>query len=160
VATHFQVAVLVLWTLLLLRFFLLFPNPKRIANNRIATATIYGAWLFLLSTLVIELFFHPRFYHTFGPLYGLLMFVYAALAFVALVHTFVKTPREEQHTSGVRLILVGVVIGVVPTLIGFIDWAFLWSVDIPGSNWLPWMLGAIPIAAAMAVRRHTAGCVR
>ncbi len=160
VATHFQVAVLVLWTILLLRFFLIFPRSKRIAQNRVVTAITYGPWLLLLCTLVLELLFHPRFYHTFGPLYGLLMFAYSGLAVVALVHTLVKTPSDEQRASGIRLILAGVVVALVPTLIGVVDWFFLWGIDIPGSNWFPLMLGAIPISTAMAVRRDAANGVR
>jgi hypothetical protein len=155
VAAHFQVAVLVLWTLLLLRFFLLFPKPKRAGQSAVSNALIYGAWGLLLFTLVLELIFHPRFYHTFAPLYGLLMFVYSGLAVAALVHTLVKTSRADLHASGMRIILAGVVIALVPTAIAAIDWMFLWNFDIPGSNWFPLMLGAIPVTMAMAVRRHT-----
>ena len=154
IAMHFQVAVLVLWTLLLFRFFLLFPKPKGIARNKVATVVIYGAWLVLLGTLVVELTFHPRFYHTFGPLYGLLMFVYSSMAVAALIHTLVKTPIEQQRASGVRLILVGVIVGLLPTVIAIIDWFFLWNIDIPGSGWFPLALGAIPISLAMAVRKQ------
>ena len=154
-AAHLEVAALVTWTMLLLRFFLLFPEPKRVGQNRFASALIYGAWSLLLITLVVELIFHPRFYHTFGPLYGFLMLVYSVLAVSALVHTLVKTRRDEKRASGMRIIFMGVVIALVPTAIAAIDRMFLWNFDIPGSNWFPLMLGAIPVTMAMAVRRHT-----
>ena len=38
--------------------------------------------------------------------------------------------------------------------IAFIDWAFLWTIDIPGSPWLAMTMAAIPLAMAMAVKRH------
>jgi hypothetical protein len=153
-ATHFQVAVLVLWTLLLLRFFLAFPEPKRAGESRLATALIYGGWAILLVCLALELTFHPRFYHTFGPLYGLLMLVYSTLALGALVHTFVKTPPLERRVTGMNIILVGVVVALVPTAISAIDRAFLWNAHVPGSNWFPLMLAVIPLSIATAVRKH------
>jgi hypothetical protein len=154
VATHFQIAVLVLWTLLILRFFLRFPKPKRIGQSGLATGLIYGAWAALLFCLVFELVFHPRLYHTFGPLYGLLMFAYAALAVAALVHTVLKTSREDLRESGMSIILLGAVVALVPTLVAAIDWMFLWNFDIPGSNWFPLLLGVIPLTMAWAVRKH------
>jgi hypothetical protein len=157
VAMHFQVAMFVLWTLLLLRFLLLFPQPKRVAKSKAANSVLYGAWFLLILALVVELIYHPRFYHTFGPLYGLLMFAYSTLAVVALVHTLVKTPSGEQRTSGVRIVLIGVLAGLVPTVIAIVDWMFLWSINIPGSYWFPLMLGTIPISMAIAVRRQAGG---
>jgi hypothetical protein len=153
-AMHFQVAVLVLWTLLLLRFFLHYPTSKRIAKNRLFTAITFGAWLLLLGTLVLELIFHPRLYHSFGPLYGLLMFIYATLAVVALLHTLFKTPTDDQRASGVGIVLVGVLAGLVPTLVALIDQMFLWNLDIPGSGWFVLAIVAIPFSLAFAVRRQ------
>ena len=154
VAAHLEVAALVTWTMLLLRFFLLFPKPKRVGQSRLANVLIYGAWVLLLLTLVIELIFHPKFYHTFGPLYGLLMFVYSVLAVVTLIHTAKKSSREDRRESGMSIILTGIVVALVPTLIAAIDRMFLWNFDIPGSNWFPLLLGVIPFTMAMAVRRH------
>lgn len=154
VAAHFQVSVLVLWTLLLLRFFLLFPKPTRAGQSRTVVTLIFGGWGLLLVTLVLELLFHPRFYHTFAPLYGVLMFAYSVLAVAALARTLIKTPRTEAHAFGMSTIVAGLVAALVPTAIGVVDWAFLPNFSIPGSNWFPLMLGAIPLAMAMAVRRH------
>ncbi len=157
VAMHFQVAMFVLWTLLLLRFFLLFPQTKRIGQNRVATALIFGGWLVLIVTLILELIFHPRFYHTFGPLYGLLMFVYSVFAVAALIHTLIKTPKGQQRESGMRIILTGAMAGLIPTIVAEVDRMFLWNIDIPGSSWFPLALGAIPISMAIAVRRQAGG---
>ena len=154
VRDHISIAAMVLWTLLLLRFFLLFPKPKRVGESRFATGVIFGAWVVLVCCLVLELIFHPRFYHTFAPLYGLSMFGYAALAVVALVHTAVKTPREELRESGMSIILLGVAVALVPTLVAAIDWMFLWDFDIPGSSYFPLLLGVIPLAMALGVRKQ------
>jgi len=157
VASHFQVAVLVLWTLLLLRFFLLFPTPKRAGENHRITALSYGAWVALVFLLVIELMFHPRFYHTFAPLYGLLMLLFSILAVAAVVHTLVTTPRHELQASGMMIVVFGVGLALVLTMIAGIDWMLLPEFDIPGSHWLPVSVGLIPLTMALAVRKQARG---
>ncbi len=153
-AGHLQTGATALWTLLLLRFFLLFPKPKRTGTSRLATGMLYGAWVILLLCFALELVYHPRFYHTFGAYTGILMLGYSVLAIAAVIHTVVKTPRRELAESGMGIIFLGVVVAVVGTSIAFIDWAFLWTIDIPGSPWLAMTMAAIPLAMAMAVKRH------
>ena len=109
---HVHLAAMVLWTLLLLRFFLFFPKPKRVAQAHLTTGVIYAPWVILLGCLVVELIFHPRFYHTFGSYTGLLLLIYVVLAVVALIHSWAKTPREEVRASGLGRVLAGAAIGV------------------------------------------------
>jgi hypothetical protein len=154
IASHWQVAVLVLWTLLLLRFFLHFPKPKRVGENHRITVLTYGAWVALILLLVLELMFHPRYYHTFAPLYGLLMLGYSLLAVAAVAHTLATTPRPELHASGTMIILVGVMVALVLTVIAGIDWMVLREFDIPGSHWLPVTVAVIPLTMALAVRKQ------
>jgi len=154
VAMHIQTAAMVLWTVLLFRFFLLFPKPKRLGKSRLATWVIYGVWALSLPLLVLELIFHPTLYHTFGPLFSLLMLGYLILALAAVTHTLVKTPRSELRESGMSLILVGLLVAVVPTLVGFIDWAFPRGFSLPGSSYYPLLLVAIPLTMALAVRKQ------
>ena len=153
VAAHMQVAAVVLWTLLLLRFFLLFPKPKRVGENRLATIVIWAAWGVLIISLLVELIFHPRFYNTFGPLYGLLMTAYSVLAVVAVTHTVVTTSRKELRVSGMSIIVVGVTIAVVFSTVAFIDAAFLWEFSIPGSSYFPLLIAVVPFTMALGVRQ-------
>lgn len=153
ITSHLQVAAFVLWTILLLRFFLLFPIAKRAGTSRAFKVAIYAPWVVLLFCLVLELVYHPRFYHTFGPLYSLLMFAYVVLAVWALIHTKVKVSKNELERSGMRIIFIGVVVALAGTLVAAVDWMFLWNFDIPGSGWLAVLIGVIPISIAMAVRK-------
>jgi hypothetical protein len=61
-----QVAFILLWSILLLRFFLTFPRPKRVSRSRLATTVVYGSWVLFLGCLLLELIMHPALYHTFG----------------------------------------------------------------------------------------------
>jgi len=151
---HIQAAALALWTLLLLRFFLFFPAPTRMGESRVTTAVLYAAWVGLLICFGLELVYHPRLYHSFGGYTYLLMLAYALLAFGAVAHTVITTPRPELRESGMSLIFWGVLVAVVGTLIGFVDWALLGSIQIPGSNWLPLTIAAVPTASALAVKKH------
>jgi hypothetical protein len=153
-AGHVQVAALVLWALLLLRFFLLYPKAKRLGKSRLAAGVTYGAWGALVVCLILELIFHPRFYHTFGPLYSLLMLVFCALALLAVMHTAVTTSRDERRRSGMGIILLGAGVAVVATTIAFVDMAFLWDFNIPGSSYFPLLIAVIPLTMALGVRKQ------
>jgi hypothetical protein len=150
---HIHMAAMVLWTLLLLQFFLSFPRSKKPAQSRLASAVLYAPWLVLLGCLVAELVFHPRFYHTFGPYTGLLMFTYLVLAVSSLVHSWVTAPRGEVKASGLGRVLAGVAVGVGGVFLWVVDAFLLQGLDIPGSNWAPVLFGAIPIGMTLGVRK-------
>ncbi len=154
VATHITTAALVLWIVLLLRFFLTFPRRTRAGESRLATRIIYGAWVLVLPLFVLELIFHPVLYHTFGPLIGLLTLVYCILTLAAVTSALAKTPRRELWESGMGWILAGLVLAVVPTLVGLVDWALLLEFHIPGSSYYPLLLAVVPLTMALAVRQQ------
>jgi hypothetical protein len=153
VKSHVQFASMFLLTVLLLRFFLTFPKPKRAGESRLVTLLLYGVWALFLSLLVLELIFHPRLYHAFGGPGSLIMLVYCMLALVAVVHTLVKMPRGELWSSGMGWILVGLLAAIVPTSVGMIDWALLQGISLPGSNYYPLTLAVFPLSMALAVRQ-------
>lgn len=153
VTGHIQVAGVVLWTLFLLRFFLLFPKPKRLGESRMGTCLLYAPWVVLLVCQGLELLYHPRFYHTFAPLYGLLMLVYGVLAAATAMHTMVTMPQEEAQVSGMDMIRWGVLLASGGTLLALADWALLPGADVPGSALLPMLAAAVPLSMALAVRR-------
>jgi hypothetical protein len=154
VTVHVSAAAMVLWTALLAWFFLTFPTRKGAAERPLTPRIIFGLWLTVPLTAVLELLFHPALYHTFGPWLALLMLGYVILGLAALVHTALKTPRGRLWDSGMGWILVGLVVGFVPTLVGLIDWAFLRDFDIPGSSYYALMLAVIPVTLALAVRQQ------
>jgi len=152
-----QVAAVILWALLLLRFFLFFPQPKVRLTGLRATAATVGPWVVLVACLGLELAFHPRFYHTFVPMYGLLLTGYLLSTLVAVIHTLATTPREALRASGMTSVLWGVGIGVA----GLVAWVAASAVPafgFPGARLLPVLLVAVPMGMAQAVRK-TAGRV-
>jgi len=63
---HVSTACTVLMWILILRFFLTFPSPKRASGSRLASWVVCGAWAGLLVVLVAELAVHPALYYTTG----------------------------------------------------------------------------------------------
>jgi hypothetical protein len=153
VRDHVQLAAMVLFTLLLLRFFLSFPKPKRIARGHLTTLLLYLPWVILLGCLGVELLYHPRFYHSFGGFSSLLMLAYVVLAVFTLLHTWLTSAREERSASGMSRVLTGMGIGLAGLLIWFADAALLQGFDLPFSGWLPLLLAAVPVGMALGVKR-------
>ncbi len=150
---HVHMAAMVLWVLLLFRFFLFFPRPKKMALSHLTTLVIYLPWVALIVCLVVELVFHPRFYHSFGAFMGLLLFSFLILAVASFVHGWVKTPREEMGPSGMRPVLLGMAIGFGGILLWLGDEFLLQGFDIPGTAWAPVLMGVVPVGLALGVRR-------
>lgn len=153
VRDHLQMAGMVLWALLMLRFFLLFPEPKRIARGHLTTAVLYTPWVILLGCLGAELLYHPRFYHSFGWYGALLMSVYALLAVVALGHSWLRLSRAELRKTGMGRVLLGLGVGIGGVLVWLVDAALLQGFDIPLSGWLPLLLAGIPLGMALGVQK-------
>jgi hypothetical protein len=155
VQDHVQVAAEILWLILLFHFFLLFPKPKRLARSPLV-GLLYLPWVVLVGCLAVELFTHPRHYHSFGGFIGTLFLAYVVAAVLALAHTAMTTPRAEASASGVRLILGGWLLALVPNLVAMIGWSVPPGFDTPGQKYFPLLLLAIPVSMALGVRREAA----
>jgi len=156
VAMHIQLLAIVLWSLLLLWFFLIYPKPKRVAENRVVKAILLGTWLLLVPLLVLELILHPALYHAFGGPASLLIATYLLFAVVALIHTVVKTPRPQLREAGMGWILVGVLVALIPNLLVAVGWLLFPDISIPGARYLPLLIAVIPLSMAIAVRKQAA----
>jgi len=156
VTMHIQLLAVVLWSLLLLRFFLIYPKPKRVVENRVAKAILLGAWLLLVPLLVLELILHPALYHAFGGPASLLIGAYLLLAVVALIHTVAKTPRADLREAGMGWMLAGLLVVLIPNLLAVAGWLLLPDTAMPGARYLPLLIAVIPLSMALAVRKQAA----
>ena len=152
VASHIGAASMVLWSMLMLRFFLAFPKMKQPEKSRRFIRIIYGLWILFIACLVLELITHPIMYHTFDALGFLLILVYCILALVALTHSTVKMSPQERRNSGTIVIITGILVAFIPTLVGAL--AFVLRLNLPGSNYFPLMLAVFPLSMALAVKKH------
>ena len=144
---HLSTALSVLMWILILRFFLTFPSPKRASGSRLASWVVCGAWAGLLVVLVAELAVHPALYYTTGSVALPLTLAYGVLILAAILHTLVKTPRGELRRSGMYLILGGLVVAAVAMAASFA------GLRLPG--WIRALaIGVIPLTMALAVRKQ------
>jgi hypothetical protein len=154
-ASHLLPAGLMLWSILMLRFFLTFPRPKRLSKNPVVASAVYTPLIVFLGCLVLELIMHPVLYHTFGWLGSLLILIYCLLALAALVHTVVTLSRAERRETGVNLILGGVVVAILAVLVPVLGPALVPALQVPGIGYLALLVAAFPLAMALAVRRES-----
>lgn len=150
--SHLQFASGALWSLLMLRFFLRFPHPKRAGRSRAVTIISYALWGSLVASLILELLAHPRFYHTFGSWGALLIFIFLFAAFVAMIHTIAILDGSQRRATGMNLILWGMILAVVGVVVTGLTWAL--RLQVPGSQYLALLITAIPLTMALAVRRQ------
>lgn len=152
VQDHVGTAASLLNWILMLRFFMLFPEPKRISHSRLAWGLIYGVWIGLIGFLVAELIVHPRLYYTTGSVTGPLMLFYGILILAAILHTFKKTSRSDLSQSGMYLILGGLLLTFALTLIAMAA-SLAFRLSLP--TWVSGLLFIpIPLTMALAVRRQ------
>ena len=150
---HVHLAAMVLWTLLLLRFFLFFPKPKRVTQAHLTTGVIYAPLGDSPGMPGGGAHLPSPFCHSLGSYTGLLLLIYVVLAVVALIHSWAKTLREEVRASGLGRVLAGAAIGVGGVLLWVVDAFLLQGFDIPGANWAPVLFGIMPIGMALGVKK-------
>ncbi len=156
VRDHIQVAGLALLTLLLLRFFLFFPRPKRPARSRAVGSLLYAPWVAFLACLVLELIYHPRLYHSFGGFFSVMSLGYTLLAAAAVIHTAVSMPRTRLRESGMAFILIGLFLALVPNVVLIVMRILAPALRFPGSSLAPFLLAAIPVTMALGVKKDYA----
>jgi hypothetical protein len=154
VRDHVQLLAELLWLVLLVRFFLLFPRPTRGARRPLAKTLLWGPWVVLLGCLVVELAFHPRYYHSFGGFFGLLLLAYALTLVVTVAARALRTPTEDRRISGLNVITVGFAVVLLPNVIALAAW-FIPGLSIPGAAYAPLLLALVPLAMALGISRQS-----
>lgn len=145
---HIATAASLLMYMLMLRFFVTYPTPKRVSGSRKAAWAAVGVWVGVVAFLAVELAVHPTLYYTTGSVVGPLTMLYVVLILAALVHTLAKTPRQQLSDSGMQVILGGFLIAIAWVLVSFFGVAHVpsWVSSIA--------VAAIPFSMAVAVRRQ------
>jgi hypothetical protein len=153
VRDHVQLLAELLWLVLLVRFFLLFPKPTRWARRPLARMLLWGPWLVLLGCLGVELAFHPRYYHSFGGFFGLLLLGYALALVAVVVARVLRTPSEQRRTSGLNLMTAGFAVVLFPNLVALATW-LIPGFSVPGASYAPLLIALVPLAIALGISRQ------
>jgi len=156
---HLEVAGEILLLILLFHFLLLFPRAKALGRSR-WVGLLYLPWLVLLGCLLTELVAHPRLYHAFGPLIGILFLGYLVASLVALVLTALTTRLDAWGSTGVGILVAGFAVALVPNLVAVVGWLIPPGYETRGQEWFPYLLVAIPLSLALAVKREAAAAGR
>jgi len=154
VRDHIQLLAELLWLILLVRFFLVFPRPKPWARRPLARLLLWGPWFVLLCCLLVELAFHPRYYHSFGGFFGILLLGYLLALLGIVADRALRTGPEERRASGLNVIVAGFAVVLVPNLLALAGWIVPGS-TIPGASYAPLLIALIPLAMALGISRHS-----
>ncbi len=86
-------------------------------------------------------------------LFGVIILYYFGMALITLIRKYAKASTEERSASGLNLMLIGVVLGILPFLINFIITRISPSTILPGSDYLFLTFAFIPIFFALALMK-------
>lgn len=153
VRDHVQLLAELLWLILLIRFFFFFPTAKPWARKPLTRLLLWGPWFVLLCCLIVELAFHPRYYHSFGGLFGILLLGYGLALLGIVVGRVFDTAPEERRPSGLSIIAWGFAVVLVANLLALGTW-LIPGLAIPGSAYAPLLIALVPLAIAVGISRH------
>jgi hypothetical protein len=149
---------------ILTHFLLVFPKRKRTLERRGMTWAVYApavvvgclsVWFLVAqpaATSAVNVFFRAMF--------GLFVVVYFGASLIALIHSFVKADARERAASGLNLLLLGAVVGLGPSLVISIVGLVAPQVVVPGAQFLPLLIGVLPVTLALAAVRGERGAKR
>lgn len=144
------------YTVLLAHFLMVFPTPKRVFRWRPTVWLLYLP-LFVCPILgVLEGFAYPSFRNEHALSVVFLDPSYMLLGLVALIHTWVVTPREGLRRSGFYWIPLGLAVAMGPFLVLGLIGMVVPGFSMPGSEFLPLLGAGIPAGMAMGVARGAA----
>ena len=153
-AEHIRIAFALLCTILMLRFFVTFPKPKKVGGSPSARRAIQGVFLLFVAFLVAELVVHPVLYSAYPIVFVILILALLVLCLVAVVHSAVKCTANERRDTGLNLVLIGLVIGILIPIIAPLVATALSLFPEFMRDWM-WVLEiAFPASLALAVRRR------
>jgi hypothetical protein len=153
VRDHVQLLAELLWLILLVRFFFFFPTAKPWARRPLTRLLLWGPWFVLLCCLIVELAFHPRYYHSFGGLFGILLLGYLLALVGVVVDRALRAGPEERRTSGLSVIVWGFGVVLVANVLALGTW-LVPGLTIPGSAYAPLLFALVPMAMAVGISRH------
>jgi hypothetical protein len=141
----------------LTHFLLVFPTTKRTLERRKMTWAIYApatvvgcltVWLLVAqpaATSAVNVFFRS--------LFGLFILLYFGTSLIALIHSYVRADARARVASGLNLLLLGVVVGLGPSLLISLVGLIAPQVVVPGAQVLPLGIGVLPVMLALAAVR-------
>jgi membrane-associated protease RseP (regulator of RpoE activity) len=153
-------ALIVLGFATLLHCVMEFPKAKAILQTKHITKVLYAPAVLMALFFFWIIIFEPQGTGTLNTvanvLTGIFVVGYFGLALVALIHSFVKATPDERSTSGLKLMLIGVLVGLLPVTIASLIGIFAPTVVLPLVDFYFLTMVLIPITMAMAIMRAEA----
>ena len=155
-ATFFLIAMLFA---AVLDYCLSFPKTKKIIDGRTwlrqAIYVVAGAFGVMVATIFITTPIMTPVRSTLLSLgFGIIFGGYILLSVIAVIHSYIKANTQERSSTGLNLMLLGMLIGFGPILLSIVVHTLSPHMgDLPGERFYGITLLAIPIGLAMALMK-------
>ncbi len=141
----------------LLHFLLTFPTRRPFMEKGNATKILYGPAILVAALIIWVNVFQPDATSTlnlfFRTVIGLFFVGYFGLSLLTFLRSYASAPPETRSSDGLNLMLVGVVLGLGPSVVSGVVGLVSPSTILPGSQYYFLLLGLIPITFAMATTK-------
>jgi hypothetical protein len=144
-----------LWLAILLHFLLIFPKPKGIFERHagLSRIAIYLPCMLLFIVIAYYTAFPSGLAGQGQLIINVAFFfigAYLVLAVLAFLHTYLTLPAQER-TTGIKLMVVGTVLGILPIAISVIVVIVAPQVSLPGRDYYILTLILVPLSFAFSV---------
>jgi hypothetical protein len=143
-------------TVLLCHFLLIFPRRKRVFRKAWAPWVLYLPFFVFFALGVASGFGYPAFrtQHVSAAIWTELPLL--ILCLVALIHSWITTPRGERWSSGIGWVTLGLAAAFIPFLLIALVGLVVPGFEMPGQQYLSLLGALIPAGLALGVMRGTA----
>ena len=149
-----SIVILIFGLAFLLHFMMAFPKAKTMLEKKNMMVVLYGpatlVALFSLFLIIIQPDATSALNTLVNIMFGVFFAGYLGLAAIAMVHSYIKATPEERGVHGLKIMLFGTVIGLVPIVIAFIVGIFAPKLVLPGVEFYFLTMVLIPISLALA----------
>ena len=145
----------------LLHFTLEFPKQKQMLKKKLSLILVYEPVMLLSVIFIAIAVLQPERTHWLftaaAVLYSLFFISYLGASIIAIIHSYMKATRVERSQSRLKLILFGLIAGLVPSIIAGIFNYLLPSNLLFGAEFYLSTVILIPVSFAIAFSKMKNG---
>lgn len=122
-------------------------------NNKL----LYVPMLILLAIIVILEIVKPDISGTLNMvmrlLFGVFIIGYFLIAVITLIKKYSRSDKENRENTGLNLMLIGAIIGIVPILVYFTVGTLSPATELPGNDYVFYTFAAMPVFFSLALNK-------
>jgi hypothetical protein len=138
-------------------FMLRYPPESAFLSSKNSSKLLYGPMLLILAIIIILQLVRPDGSGTLNMIMRLLFGVFIIgnflVAVVTLIRKYLNASASDRGDSGLNMMLIGTIIGIVPMLVYFTIGTISPGIELPGQDYVFFTFAAIPICFMIALNK-------